>query len=487
MAEWETVIGLECHVELNTATKMFCGCRNGFGAEPNTLTCPVCLGLPGSLPVPNREAIARIVKIGLALDSEIAPRSLFHRKNYFYPDMPKNYQISQYDLPVCVGGHLDVELPDGSRTTVGITRVHMEEDTGKTTHGSTSGRIHDADHALVDYNRAGVPLVECVSEPDLRSPVEAAAYLRELRGLLEALDVSDVRMEEGSLRCDANISLRPKGAQELGTKVEIKNMNSVRSLERALTHEVERQTRALEAGETLVQETRHWDEDSGTTKTLRSKEEAFDYRYFPEPDIPALEPEATWIDEIRGAIEELPAARRARFREGYPEVPDEQVRTLTSSSAFVGLFEDAFRRLDGVGERTIANWLTQSVAAHLNETGRSVDDVRRQLDAIVRVIELTHDDTISVTAGKEVLDEALREGASPDEIVERRGLRQVSDATELGTVIDRVIAEHVDVVEKFRAGNEGVLGFLVGQVMKASGGSANPKLARQLLRERLSG
>ncbi|MGZ4132830.1 MAG: Asp-tRNA(Asn)/Glu-tRNA(Gln) amidotransferase subunit GatB, partial [Actinomycetota bacterium] len=254
MDEWETVIGLECHVELSTKTKMFCGCANVFGAEPDTNTCPVCVGHPGSLPVPNREAIARIVKIGLALGSEIAPHSLFHRKNYFYPDMPKNYQISQYDLPICVGGHLDVDLLEGTKR-VGITRVHMEEDTGKTTHGSESGRIHDADSALVDYNRAGVPLVECVSEPDMRSPEEAAAYLRELRATLEALDVSDVRMEEGSLRADANISLRPASTDGFGTKVEIKNMNSIRSLERALAYEVERQTNALEDGERIVQET----------------------------------------------------------------------------------------------------------------------------------------------------------------------------------------------------------------------------------------
>src|SRR5437773_1764950 len=277
MAELETVIGLECHVELSTATKMFCGCRNGFGDEPNTNVCPVCLGHPGTLPVPNREAIASIVKIGLALDSTIAPHSLFHRKNYFYPDMPKNYQISQYDLPICVGGHLDVELPDGTSKRVGITRVHMEEDTGKTTHGSASGRIHEAEHALIDYNRAGVPLVECVSEPDMRSPGEAAAYLRELRATLEALDVSDVKMEEGSLRCDANISIRPEGSEALGTKVEIKNMNSIRSLERALTFESERQVGVLTRGEVLVQETRHWDEGSGVTTSMRSDRKSFDY------------------------------------------------------------------------------------------------------------------------------------------------------------------------------------------------------------------
>src|SRR6478735_3177712 len=296
MAPWETVIGLECHVELDTQTKMFCGCRNVFGADPNTNTCPVCMGHPGSLPVPNAEAIRRIVKIGLALESAIAPHSLFHRKNYFYPDLPKNYQISQYDLPICVGGHLDIDLGAGSTKRVGITRVHMEEDTGKTTHGSASGRIHEADFALIDYNRAGVPLVECVSEPDMRSPEEAAAYLRELRATLESLDVSDVRMEEGSLRCDANVSLRRTGSSAFGTKVEIKNMNSIRSLERALVFEIERQTKALDAGDTIVQETRHWDEDAGSTASMRSKEEAFDYRYFPEPDVPAMEPDPAWVD-----------------------------------------------------------------------------------------------------------------------------------------------------------------------------------------------
>src|SRR6187455_1203379 len=312
---YETVIGLECHVELSTDTKMFCGCRNAFGAAPNSNVCPVCLGLPGSLPVPNERAIESVVRIGLALGSAIAPGSLFHRKNYFYPDMPKDYQISQYDLPVCVGGTLDVELGDGSTTRVGITRVHMEEDTGKTQHGSASGRIHDATHASIDFNRAGVPLVECVSEPDIRSPEEAAAYLRELRATLASLDVSDVKMEEGSLRCDANVSLRPTGAEAFGTKVEIKNMNSIRSLERALTFEIERRTTALEAGETIVQETRHWNEDAGATASMRSKEEAFDYRYFPEPDIPPIDPSAEWIEEIRASVPELPRARRARYED----------------------------------------------------------------------------------------------------------------------------------------------------------------------------
>jgi aspartyl-tRNA(Asn)/glutamyl-tRNA(Gln) amidotransferase subunit B len=486
MGEWETVIGLECHVELSTRTKMFCGCRNEFGAEPNTLTCPVCLGHPGSLPVPNREAIARIVKVGVALGSRIAPRSLFHRKNYFYPDMPKNYQISQYDLPVCVGGHLDVELPDGSTKQVGITRVHMEEDTGKTVHGSASGRIHEAESALIDYNRAGVPLVECVSEPDMRSPEEAGTYLRELRALLESVDVSDVRMEEGSLRCDANVSVRPAGTDALGVKVEIKNMNSIRSLERALAFEVDRQIAALEAGEPLVQETRHWDEDSGTTKTMRSKEEAFDYRYFPEPDIPALEPDDAWIDEIRRSLAELPRARRSRYVDELGLKP-EVARVLVADREATALFEAAVAL--GAEPAASANWITQDLAGLRNEAtlADAAGDTTVGPQHIVDLVALVADGTISGAGAKRALEEAFRTGVAIHDIVDRRGLRQVSDAAELGTVVDRVLAEHEEAAEKFRSGNESVIGFLVGQVMKASGGSANPTLAQDLLRERLSG
>jgi aspartyl-tRNA(Asn)/glutamyl-tRNA(Gln) amidotransferase subunit B len=480
MADLEAVIGLECHVELSTETKMFCACRNVFGAEPNTHTCPVCLGHPGSLPVPNREAIARIIKIGLALGSEIAPRSLFHRKNYFYPDMPKNYQISQYDLPICVGGHLDVDRPDGSTSRIGITRVHMEEDTGKTTHGSDSGRIHDAADALVDYNRAGVPLVECVSEPDIRSPEEAAAYLRELRATLEALDVSDVRMEEGSLRCDANISMRGTGAEVLGTKVEIKNMNSVRSLERALAYEIERQTKAIEAGEPIVQETRHWNEDAGATSSMRSKEEAFDYRYFPEPDIPALEPSEGWIDEIRATLPELPRARRERYV-GELGLKPEVARVLVGDRAAAGLFDAAVALgADPVGA---ANQITQDVAALRNAGGEDLLTARHVADVVAAV----QDGSLSSAGAKQVLEEAFRTGDPVARIVERSGLRQVSDEGELGAWADEVIAENPDVVEKFRGGKEGVIGFLVGSLMKKAGGAANPTIAQDLLRERLQG
>ena len=478
MAGWEAVIGLECHVELSTKTKMFCSCVNEFGAPANTHTCPVCMGHPGSLPVPNREAIARIIKIGLALDCEIAAHSLFHRKNYFYPDMPKNYQISQYDLPICVGGHLDVELSDGSTSRIGITRVHMEEDTGKTTHGSASGRIHDADHALVDYNRAGVPLVECVSEPDIRSPDEAAAYLRELRATLEALDVSDVKMEEGSLRCDANVSLRPAGTEALGTKVEIKNMNSVRSLERALAYEIERQAEALDAGETIVQETRHWNEDAGATASMRSKEEAFDYRYFPEPDIPALEPDAAWIDEIRASLPELPRARRARYEERLGLRPD-VARVLVTSRAQTDLFERTVAL--GAAPEKAANWITQDLAALQKDHEEGLVGPEHLVD----LLRLLDEGVISGAGAKQALEDAFSSGDGIAAIVERRSLRQVSDAGALGAAVDEAIAANPDVVEKLRGGNQGVVGFLVGQVMKATGGTANPKVVQELLRERL--
>ncbi|HYU57903.1 MAG TPA: Asp-tRNA(Asn)/Glu-tRNA(Gln) amidotransferase subunit GatB [Actinomycetota bacterium] len=471
---YEPVIGLECHVELATRTKMFCGCANSFGAAPNTQVCEVCLGHPGTLPVANGRAVEFTMKIGLALGCEIAPRSLFHRKNYFYPDMPKNYQISQFDLPLCTGGALEIEV-GGETRRIGVHRVHLEEDTGKTLHmGGASGRIADANYALEDYNRAGVPLVEVVSEPDMRSADEARAYFQELRLILESLGVSDVRMEEGSLRCDANVSVRPQGATDLGTKVEIKNLNSVRSLERAIRFEAERQRAALERGEELVQETRHWDEGAGLTLPLRSKEYAFDYRYFPEPDLQPIEPGADWIDRLRSELPELPAARRARLSDRFQLSP-EQLVVIGSSSETARLFEEAFNRLEGVGPRTIANWIVNV----------GPDLVRDELDALVDVIRLTELGEISVLAGKEVLAEALATGQDPKDIVEAKGLRQISDEGALTAVIDRVIAENPGPVEQFRAGKEGVLGFLVGQVMKATNGSANPKEAGRLLRERL--
>ncbi len=488
MAIYETVIGLECHVELATQTKMFCGCRVEFGAEPNTNVCPVCLGHPGSLPVPNEKAIESIVKIGLALGSDIAPHSVFARKNYFYPDMPKNYQISQFELPTCVGGHLDVEGPDGTTSRVGITRVHMEEDTGKTAHGSASGRIHDADSALIDFNRAGTPLVECVSEPDMRSPEEAGAYLRTLRATLESLEVSDVRMEEGSLRCDANVSLRPAGVSELGTKVEIKNMNSVRSLERAITYEIQRQTEALEAGEQIVQETRHWDEDAGATSSMRSKEEAFDYRYFPEPDIPALDPDPAWIEKISSTVPELPPARRARYVAELGLKP-EVAGVLVADRAAAALFEETVGL--GAAPAAAANWITQDLAANLNRLGVDIPASGITAALLIDLIGNVQSGEVSATSAKQGLEKMLDAFAHTPETktstttFDAYIVRQVSDPGALGAIADGVIEANPEVVQKFREGNEAVVGFLVGKVMKASGGSANPTLAQEILRERL--
>jgi aspartyl-tRNA(Asn)/glutamyl-tRNA(Gln) amidotransferase subunit B len=480
-AEYETVIGLECHIELSTDTKMFCGCRNAFGASPNTNVCPVCLGLPGSLPVPNEKAIESIVRIGLALGSTIAPDSLFHRKNYFYPDMPKDYQISQYDLPVCVGGALEIELDAGKRS-IGITRVHMEEDTGKTTHVGQGGRIGQADYALVDYNRAGVPLVECVSEPDMRSPEEARAYFTQLRATLESLDVSDVRMEEGSLRADANISTRRVGETGFGTKVEIKNLNSVRSLERALRYEEQRQRRALEAGEPLVQETRHFDEEKGTTHTLRSKEEAFDYRYFPEPDLPPLEPEEAWVKDLEATLPELPSARRDRY--GALGLKPDQARILAGSAVTAALFEEAVGL--GADAPSVAKWITQDVAGLLNAARVDLAESKLTAGHLVELVRLVGNGTVSATGGKQALEEAFGTGDDVEAIVERRGLKQVQDASALEAWVDEAIAENPGPVAQYLGGKDGALNAVMGQVIKKSGGAANPQAVRELLLRRLS-
>ena len=479
---YETVIGLECHVELSARTKMFCGCVNEFGAEPNTHVCPVCLGHPGTLPVANRQAIEYTLKIALALGCEIAPRSLFHRKNYFYPDMPKNYQISQYDLPIGVGGHLEVEV-DGEVRRVGITRVHLEEDTGKTVHIGATGRIAEAEYALEDYNRAGVPLVEVVSEPDIRSPEEAVAYLRELRALLEALGVSDVRMEEGSLRCDANISVRPVGNPEYGVKAEIKNMNSIRSVERALRFEADRQRGAIAAGETLLQETRHWDEGKGVTLPLRSKEYAFDYRYFPEPDLAPLEPDEEWIERLRGELPELPAARRRRFVEQYGLDPA-HARLVGSSKEWADFFEEAVGL--GADPRAAANWMTGDLAGLLNEARVPLSEARVKPAHLAGLVRLIDEGTIGTPQAKQALAEAFASGTAVEQIVEEKGLAQISDEAALGALVDEVIAENPGPVEQFRGGKEGVIGFLVGQLMKKSRGAANPQEAQRLLRQRLS-
>ncbi len=479
--EYEVIIGLEIHCELKTASKMFCGCDATFGGEPNSKTCPICLGLPGVLPVINRRAVEYAIKTGLALDCSIEPQSIFHRKNYFYPDMPKNYQISQYDLPLAVGGHLDVEMEDYV-TRIGITRVHMEEDTGKSVHVGESGRIHGATHSLEDFNRAGVPLMEIVSEPDMRSPEEARAFVAQLKSLLEYLEVSDVKMEEGSLRCDANVSLRLPGA-EFGTKVEVKNMNSLRALERALAYEVERQCQVLAAGGQLVQETRHWDAAANVTSPLRTKEYSSDYRYFPEPDLVPLRPERDFVEGLLEALPELPAQRQKRLVEEYG-LPARDALLLTTEKAMGDYFEQA--AAGGASAKLVANWIMGELLAFLNNEGIGVAEVAVTPENLAEMVQMVEGGTISGKIAKNVFAEMLASGKPAKQVVEEKGLLQISDTGELTRVVAEAIAAHPGAVEDFKAGKEQAVGFMVGQVMKATAGKANPKMINELVREMLS-
>ena len=479
---WEAVIGIECHVELQTASKMFCGCPVTFGAEPNTATCPVCLGLPGALPVPNRAAIEGILKIGAALGCDIVEHSLFHRKNYFYPDLPKNYQISQYDVPLCVDGSIDVEV-DGDVGTIGITRVHMEEDTGKSTHMGGEGRIADADFSLLDFNRSGVPLVEIVTEPDIRSAEQARAYAAELQRIVRTLGVSDARLEEGSMRFDANISVRPGPDAPFGTRAEVKNVNSLRSLQRAVDYEVRRQIELLESGGVVIQETRHWNEGTGTTSSMRSKEDSEDYRYFQEPDLLPLHVDAAWQAEIRASLPELPAARRQR----YVDLGADPVvaAVLVSADGLGELFDDAVQA--GADPRNVANWLTQEVVAQLRRTEAEVAETSLTAAALVELDAMVVAGDLSATAAKEVLVAVMEGEGGPRAVAEARDLIQVSDAGALEAVVDEVLAADPDTVARLEAGDMKPIGFLVGQVMRATGGKADPKLVQQLLRSRFSG
>ncbi|MDQ3877238.1 MAG: Asp-tRNA(Asn)/Glu-tRNA(Gln) amidotransferase subunit GatB [Actinomycetota bacterium] len=480
---YETTVGLEIHVELSTASKMFCGCAVAFAGEPNTRTCPVCLGLPGSLPVANEKAVQYTMKIALALDCEIATYSLFHRKNYFYPDMPKNYQISQYDLPLGYRGHLDISADFGT-TTVGITRVHLEEDTGKSIHVGGSGRIVDSDYSIEDFNRAGTPLVEIVTEPDIHSAEEARAFVTELRSILEGLDVSDVRMEEGSMRVDANVSVRRIGETEHGTKVEVKNMNSIRSVGRALAYEEERQRRALDAGETLVQETRHFDEKSGTTSSGRKKEFSSDYRYFPEPDLVPFEPSREWVETVRASLPEMPAARRARFAHDYG-LGDADIDVLTTTKGIAEWFEAAAEAYSGDAKKVV-NWIIADLFGLVNEKGIELVDCKISPAQLAGLVELVDSGDISGKQAKVVLAEMFESGADARDVAESKGLKQVSDTDALQSVVDEVIADHQDVVEKVRAGNVNSIGFLVGQVMKKTRGQANPQAVNELLKSKLT-
>jgi aspartyl-tRNA(Asn)/glutamyl-tRNA(Gln) amidotransferase subunit B len=478
---WEPVIGIETHVELGTASKMFCGCPVVFGAPPNTTVCPTCLGLPGALPVANSQAMEWIVKIGLALNCEVAPWSVFHRKNYFYADLPKNYQISQYDLPLCVGGWLDIEV-EGHDFRVGIERAHMEEDTGKSLHQGGGGRIHSATSTLLDFNRSGVPLVEIVSRPDLRSAEAARTYAQDLRALVAGLGVSDARMEEGSIRFDANVSIRPEGDDVLGTKVEIKNMNSFRSLERAIAAEIERQVAVLEGGGSLIQETRHWDEEAGTTQGMRSKEESSDYRYFAEPDLVPVVMDAPLIARIREGLPELPAARRRRYRR--LGVDEHAVSVLAAADESIRqVFDEAVAV--GTPAAEAANWLTGEVTALLR---RMDADLPAGFggQALAELVGMVEGGELSSSAAKEVLAGVLAGEGSPRQVAEGRDLLQVSDEGAIVGAVEGVLAANPEAVDRYRAGEDKVLGFLVGQVMRATGGKADPKVVNALLRRALT-
>jgi aspartyl-tRNA(Asn)/glutamyl-tRNA(Gln) amidotransferase subunit B len=468
--DWEIVVGLEVHCELSTATKLFCGCRNAFGDEPNTNICPVCLGLPGSLPVVNQRAVEFAMRIGEALHCTVEP-SIFHRKNYFYPDMPKDYQVSQYDMPINVRGWL--ELPDGSR--VGVTRAHMEEDTGKTTHVGGGGRIHEAGYALVDYNRAGVPLVEIVSDPDIRSAEQAKSYVEELRAILAAIDVSDVKMEEGSLRVDSNVSVRRAGSSEFGTRCEVKNLNSLRSLVHAVEYEARRQIELLEAGETILQETRHWNEEQGRTHSLRSKEEAFDYRYFPEPDLVPVEPSDEWLARVRSSLPVLPAERRAVLA----------AEAGASSTADVAVVIE--RGLDALVRAAIAagadpdRVVTHAVHNLAVEGAANLDP-----EHLASLVRMETEGKLTATQAKKVLSDMLERGGDPASIAAELGF-EAMDPGALATVVDQLIADNPAEFDRLKSGDQKVMGFFVGQAMKATQGKADGKVVTALLRERASG
>ncbi|MFC0041307.1 Asp-tRNA(Asn)/Glu-tRNA(Gln) amidotransferase subunit GatB [Actinomadura rayongensis] len=485
LAKYEPVLGLETHIELGTASKMFCGCRTDFGADPNTQVCPVCLGLPGSLPVTNRAAIEGIIKIGLALNCDIVEWCRFARKNYFYPDMPKDYQISQYDEPLCVDGYLEVEV-EGETYRVEIERVHMEEDTGKSLHvGGSTGRIHGADYSLVDYNRAGIPLVEIVTRPITgtgdKAPLVARAYVTELRELVRALGVSDVRMEQGSLRCDVNVSLMPRGAAEWGTRTETKNVNSLRSVERAVRSEIERQAGVLDAGGKIVQETRHFHEDTGTTTSGRSKEEAQDYRYFPEPDLVPMAPSREWVDELRAALPELPAARRRRVQAEWG-LSDLELRDVVNAGA-LDLIEETITA--GADAGAARKWWMNELSRRATALGVELAELPITPVQVARVQAMVAAGELNDKLARQAFEGVLAGEGEPDEVVAARGLKVVSDDGALGAIVDQVIADNAAVADKVRGGKVAAAGALVGAVMKASRGQADAGRARALILEKL--
>ncbi|WP_283134137.1 Asp-tRNA(Asn)/Glu-tRNA(Gln) amidotransferase subunit GatB [Rhizohabitans arisaemae] len=484
LTRYEPVLGMETHVELGTASKMFCGCPTTFGAPPNTQVCPVCLGLPGSLPVANAMAIESTIRIGLALNCSIASWCRFARKNYFYPDMPKNYQISQYDEPLCSDGYLDVEV-GGETIRIEIERVHLEEDTGKSTHMGGAGRIQGADYSLVDYNRAGIPLVEIVTKPITGTgalvPEVARAYATELREVMRSLGVSDVRMEEGSMRCDVNLSLMPRGSSTWGTRTETKNVNSLRSVERAVRSEVERQAGVLDAGGRIVQETRHFHEETGTTTPGRSKEEAQDYRYFPEPDLLPIAPDPAWIEELRATLPELPSTRRRRLQAEW-SLSDLDMAAMHNIGA-IPLVEQTVAA--GAPAADARKWWMGELARRANESGVALSDLAITPGQVARVGALVAEGALNDKLARQVIEGVLAGEGDPDAVVAARGLKIVSDEGALSAIVDQVIAENADAAEKVRNGKVAAAGALVGAVMKASRGQADAGRARALILEKL--
>lgn len=477
--KYEAVIGLEVHTELQTTTKIFCSCRTSFGADPNTNVCPVCLGLPGVLPVLNKKVLEYAVRAGLALNCEISRFSKFDRKNYYYPDLPKNFQTSQFDLPICEHGYLDVEV-DGEKRRIRITRAHMEEDAGKLVHHGTS--ITDSDYSLVDYNRTGTPLLEIVSEPDMRSAKEAVAYMEKMRAILQYVGISDCRMEEGSLRCDANVSVRPVGQKELGTKTEIKNINSFKGVERAIEYEAMRQAELLEDGGKVVQETRTWDEKEGGTKSMRTKEEANDYRYFPEPDLVPFTVSDEYIENIRKSLPELPDARKERYMKEFG-LSSEDAVFMTNDKATADYFEAAVAA--GADPKAAVNWLMGEFASQLSNDGIEIDKAPVSAENLAALLKLISKGTISGKIAKKVFATMWKEGGNPDDIVKAQGLVQISDTAELSKLVDEVVGNNPKAVEDFKAGKKKAVGALVGQIMKATKGKANPRVINELLNKKL--